>query len=246
MGRVFRWSRPSELLLTAMDKQRFTVSPVSETSLLVLFNEPVGVELSLYIAACGAAVNAHFADMVANTVPSYNALLVTLRPSAAVDCTSRLQELLLTVPRKRVAQQRDVIEIPTWYAPEVAEYLPDILEQTGCGLEELIALHTGREYFVYMIGFCPGFAYMGDLPTELRLPRRTVPQTRIPAGSVALADFQTAVYPLAMPGGWNIVGRTPLVVFDASRKQPSLLQQGDMVRFTAIDKQEYLQRGGVL
>ncbi len=226
--------------------KNFTVSWVAETSLLVRFHEPVGVELSLYIAACGAAVAEHFADTVVNTVPSYNALLITLQPLLAGDYAQELQKVLEEVPRENVAEQRAVVEIPTWYDPEVAEYLPEIIEQTGCDLEQIIDLHTRQDYFVYMIGFCPGFAYMGDLPSELRLPRRTVPQTKIPQGSVALADFQTAVYPLAMPGGWNIIGRTPLIIFDASRNQPSLLQQGDRVRFTAISKEEYLQQGGVL
>ncbi len=224
----------------------FTISQVSETSVLVDFHEPVGIDLSLYIARCGEAVITHFGDAVINTVPSYNALLVTMQPSFEGDCTKELQALLATVARKKSTQQRPVMEIPTWYDQEVAEYMGDILQAAGCSLETLISLHTSQTFFVYMIGFCPGFAYMGDLPEQLRLPRRTVPQTRIPAGSVAIADFQTAVYPLEMPGGWNIIGRTPLTVFDAARKQPSLLQQGDLVRFTAISKTEYLRQGGVL
>ncbi|PID77421.1 MAG: allophanate hydrolase [Deltaproteobacteria bacterium] len=223
----------------------FNLSQVSETSILVSFNQPVGADLSLYIADCGKAVTAHLADMVINTIPSYNALLVTFRPQAGSH-TGKLRDILLTVPQKKEHNQTNIIEIPAWYDQEAAQYLGEILEQTGCTLEQLIALHTREPFFVYMIGFCPGFAYMGDLPAQLRLPRRTVPQTKIPAGSVAIADFQTAVYPLAMPGGWNIIGRTPLTVFDAGRKQPSLLQPGDMVQFKAISKEEYLQQGGVI
>ncbi len=229
-----------------MNKETFTVSQVSETSLLVTFHEPVGVELSLYIADCGKAVNTHLADAVTNTVPSYNALLVTLRPSIEQDYSERLKTVLASVPRGKNNEQKNIIEIPTWYDQEVAHYLDEITREADCSLEELIELHTSTPFFVYMIGFCPGFAYMGNLPEQLRLPRRTVPQTRIPAGSVAIADFQTAVYPLAMPGGWHIIGRTPLTIFDAERDQPSLLQQGDMVQFKAIGKEEYLQQGGVL
>ncbi len=228
------------------DQDAFTVSQVSETSLLVSFHEPVGVDLSLYIADCGKAVNTHLPDAVTNTVPSYNALLVTLRPSMEQDYSEKLKTILLSVPRGKKDRQENIIEIPTWYDQQVAQYLSEILDETGCSLEDLIELHTRDPFFVYMIGFCPGFAYMGDLPKQLRLPRRTVPQTKIPAGSVAIADFQTAVYPLAMPGGWHIIGRTPLTIFDAKRDQPSLLQQGDMVQFKTISKEEYLQQGGVL
>ncbi|PID43862.1 MAG: allophanate hydrolase [Proteobacteria bacterium] len=230
----------------SFNNRSFTVSQVSETSLLVSFHEPVGADLSLFIADCGKAVNHHFAGTVVNTVPSYNALLITLQPSSEQNCVEKLNRVLLAVPRKKTDGQREAIEIPTWYDPEVAEYLDEITEKTGCRLEELIRLHTGQTFFVYMIGFCPGFAYMGDLPEPLRLPRRTVPQTKIPAGSVAIADFQTAVYPLAMPGGWNIIGRTPLTLFDAGRKQPGLLQQGDRVRFKAISREQFLQQGGLL
>ncbi|PIE43302.1 MAG: allophanate hydrolase [Gammaproteobacteria bacterium] len=229
-----------------MNSDSFTISQVSETSLLVSFHEPVSVDLSLFIANCSKAVNHHFADTVVNTVPSYNALLITLQPSSEQNCVEKLNRVLLAVSREKRDEQRDTIEIPTWYDPEVAEHLDEITGETGCSLEELIKLHTGQTFFVYMIGFCPGFAYMGDLPEPLRLPRRTVPQTKMPAGSVAIADFQTAVYPLAMPGGWNIIGRTPLTLFDATRKQPSLLQQGDRVQFKAISKEEFLRQGGML
>ncbi len=228
------------------DNDAFTVSQVSETSLLITFHEQVGVDLSLYIADCGKAVNSHLADAVTNTIPSYNALLVTLRPSMKQNYSEKLKTILLSVPRRKKNGQKNIIEIPTWYDQKVAQYLDEITRETGCSLDELIKLHTREPFFVYMIGFCPGFAYMGDLPKQLRLPRRKVPQTRIPAGSVAIADFQTAVYPLAMPGGWHIIGRTPLTIFDTERDQPSLLQQGDMVQFKAISGEEYLQQGGVL
>ncbi len=229
-----------------MAEPLFTIDQVSENSLLVRFGEPCSTDLSLFIARCGDAVLNHFGDQLLNSIPSYNALLVTFQPWSERNFPGELQNVLADLPRNSRQAAGEVIEIPAWYDAEVAEYMEEILADTGCSLEELITLHTAQPFFVYMIGFCPGFAYMGDLPEKLRLPRRKTPQLKIPAGSVAIADFQTAIYPLEMPGGWHIIGRTPLTVFDASRARPSLLQQGDMVQFKAISRKEFLDLGGVL
>ncbi len=224
----------------------FRITQVAEYSLLVSFQGSVGAGLSQHIARCREAASAHFKSNIINTVPSYNALLMTFQPAATGNIQKEAEQILRSISGKIDIQPRKPTVIPVWYDIEVAEYLEKILEATSCSLHELIRLHTGQTFFVYMMGFCPGFAYMGDLPDTLRLPRRATPKLKIPAGSVAIADFQTAVYPLVMPGGWHIIGRTPLTVFDAGRQQPSLFEQGDLVKFKAISKDTFLQQGGVL
>ena len=112
--------------------------------------------------------------------------------------------------------------------------LDQVAARTGMTRADVIRLHTSREYLVYLLGFAPGFAYLGDLDPALVLPRRPEPRTRVPAGSVAIAGAQTAVYPLATPGGWHLLGTTALRLFDPARRPPALLQPGDRVRFRAL------------
>jgi inhibitor of KinA len=105
--------------------------------------------------------------------------------------------------------------------------------------DEVIALHTDGDYLVYMIGFMPGFAYLGGLTDRLATPRRRSPRTAVPAGAVGIGGQQTGVYPMVSPGGWNLIGRTPLAIFDSTRAEPSLLASGDRVRFRAITRDEF-------
>lgn len=131
------------------------------------------------------------------------------------------------------------VEIPVCYEPEFAMDLEEVSEKTKLSTEEVQRLHVAGEYQVLMIGFAPGHAYMGGLDAKLSVPRRATPRAVVPAGSVAIANDQTVVYPYAISGGWSVVGRTPLRVFDAARAQPSLFGDGDRVRFRAIDKDEF-------
>lgn len=228
-----------------MDR-RYSINQVAENSLLVKYNETFSTQLSVYIARCGDAVTAHFGDKVLNTIPSYDALLITFQPYLADNFLLEVENLLKTISFEQDVDTGDVITIPAYYDHEVAEFLDEILEATSYSLDELIHQHTAKPFFVYMIGFCPGFGYMGELPKQMQLPRRKVPQLKIPVGSVAIADFQTAIYPIEMPGGWHIIGRTPLKVFDAEREQPSLFKQGDLVQFKAISRNEFIEMGGVI
>lgn len=135
---------------------------------------------------------------------------------------------------------RDV-EIPVCYEPEFALDLEELSASLHLPREEIVDRHSQAEYQVLMIGFAPGHAYMGGLDRKLAVPRRAVPRALVPAGSVAIANEQTVVYPYAISGGWSVVGRTPLRVFDAAREVPSLFGNGDRVRFRAIGKAEFLR-----
>ncbi len=131
------------------------------------------------------------------------------------------------------------IDVPVCYGGDLGPDLGEVAAVSGCTEEEVIRLHSGVEYRVYVVGFVPGFAYMGVVDERLALPRRAVPRTKVPAGSVAIAAGQTGIYPMETPGGWHLLGRTPIRPFDPGRAQPVLFQPGDRVRFHAIDRETF-------
>jgi inhibitor of KinA len=132
-----------------------------------------------------------------------------------------------------------LVEIPVCYGGELGPDLDDVARAHGLTPDEVVALHTEAEYLVYMIGFMPGFAYLGGLPAQIATPRRKTPRTAVPAGTVGIGGQQTGVYPLVSPGGWNLIGRTPVKIFDITRAEPTLLLTGDRVRFRAILRAEF-------
>jgi inhibitor of KinA len=157
----------------------------------------------------------------------------TLLLQALQDC-----ELQPTASRK--------IRVPVCYDDAFGPDLAAVATAHGLPVPEVIDLHTSRPYYVYLIGFLPGFAYMGSVDERIATPRRSSPRTMVAAGSVGIAGEQTGIYPFDSPGGWQLLGRTPLRLFDASRSEPALLQPGDEVQFYPIDIAEYntLQQHG--
>ena len=132
-----------------------------------------------------------------------------------------------------------VVEIPVCYSGDLAPDLAAVAERAGLSIDEVITLHAGARYMVQMIGFTPGFPYLAGLDPRLATPRRSEPRTRVPAGSVGIGGEQTGLYPMATPGGWNIVGRTPLAIFDSARAPAALLRVGDEVRFVTISRARF-------
>ena len=132
-----------------------------------------------------------------------------------------------------------VVEIPVCYGGALGPDLEDVASAHQMTSEEVVRIHTSANYLVYMVGFMPGFAYLGGLSPKLATPRRTTPRTAVPAGTVGIGGSQTGVYPLESPGGWNLIGKTPLAVFDIARPQPALLATGDRVRFRSITADEF-------
>lgn len=169
-------------------------------------------------------------------------------PTAPGDAVAEyLQGLLEEIGTEQVwagteEEAANVIHIPVCYSGEYGPDLQTVAEHHGYSVDEVIELHTNREYRVYMLGFAPGFAYLGGMSEKLYAPRKAVPRVQIPAGSVGIGGLQTGIYPLETPGGWNIIGRTPLAMFRPWDKQPTLLRAGDRVRFVAIGPQEFVRR----
>jgi inhibitor of KinA len=132
-----------------------------------------------------------------------------------------------------------VVEVPVCYGGELGPDLAAVAQFGACSEEDVITMHADVTYRVYMLGFVPGFAYMGSVDDRIAAPRRATPRTVVPPGSVAIAGRQTGVYPIATPGGWNIIGRTPMKLFDPNRQQPSCFRAGDSVRFKPITRREF-------
>ena len=132
-----------------------------------------------------------------------------------------------------------LVEIPVCYANEFALDRDDVAQRSGLDWKEVVDLHCGAEYRVHCVGFTPGFPFLGGMPRKLATPRRDVPRKEIPAGSVAIGGAQTGIYPVKSPGGWNVIGRTPLRLFDPQKDPPALLRAGDRVRLRSIIREEF-------
>ncbi len=197
-------------------------------------------------AAAEAVEQALGADLV-DLVPSYASLLI-IYDAMRTDHLSVSQRVHAAVSEMETAASRDSREVvlPVYYAPEAGEDLEALAQKAGLSIEQVIDLHCGTEYRVYAIGFAPGFAYLGQVDERIAAPRLATPRLKVPRGAVAIADRQTAVYPAVSPGGWNLIGRCPVRMFDPAAEPIMPVAVGDVVRFEPIDKQRFLDLGGEL
>ncbi|WP_277053380.1 5-oxoprolinase subunit PxpB [Zestomonas thermotolerans] len=218
--------------------------PAGPEALLLVLAERPEPGLPLRIARLAEMLRAQLGAELTDLVPGWNSLLLhyDLLRTDHRRLAERLRPLLdAWQARPREEGGGRLHEIPIWYA---GEDLPEVAAGCGLSVTEVIALHSGRTYQVGVIGFAPGFAYLSELDERLALPRRATPRTRVPAGSLAIAERQTAVYPQASPGGWHLIGRCPWRLFDARREPPCPLAVGDRVRFVAIDEAAFRREGG--
>lgn len=181
---------------------------------------------------------------VIDLAPSYSTVAVFYAPARIVpfeEFKTQIEHALQTSlePARPRAGAVPVIEVPVCYENEFAPDLGDVAQRAGLSEEEVVRRHSGASYRVSCVGFTPGFPYLTGLPTELATPRRATPRTEIPAGSVAIGGAQTGIYPRKSPGGWNVIGRTPLRLFDHRNEPPAVLQAGDSVRFREISRGEF-------
>jgi KipI family sensor histidine kinase inhibitor len=176
---------------------------------------------------------------VREVAPGYRSLLVVFDPLtiAPSELKVRIQDAAAQ-PASAGLPRPKQITVPVFYGGEYGPDLEGVADYLGIAPEEVIRLHTATVYRVYMIGFTPGYPYMGELPPALAIPRRSTPRTRVPKGSVGIAQRQTCIYSVESPGGWQIIGWTPIELFDPSRQLPSLLEMGDRVKFEAVRQVE--------
>jgi inhibitor of KinA len=208
---------------------------VGDAALLVEFGEAIDPAINRRVLASAQRLEQARLPGVADIVPTYRSVLIHYDPLVlsweAVMAWVRTRAAAIG-PRSSASSRR--IDIPILYGGEFGPDLDFVARTHGLSTEEVIRLHCSVEYTVYMMGFMPGFPYLGGLPPELETPRLETPRTRVRAGSVGLAGKQTGIYPLDSPGGWRIIGHTSVKLFDPALDPPTLLAPGDRVRFVAV------------
>ncbi len=212
----------------------------SDSSLLVVFGSEISLELHQRVLALFTALAGEQDPRLRNLHPGYASLLIDFDPlqMSHEELQSRVEELILERPRAEQVP-REIITIPVCYDAELGPDLADVAAHVGLPPAEVIRLHTSPTYLVYFLGFAPGFAYLGGLPQKLHVPRLATPRLSVVAGSVGIAGNQTGIYPLQSPGGWRLIGRTPLRMFDAEAVSPARVQPGDGIKFAAINRDQF-------
>jgi inhibitor of KinA len=215
--------------------------PCGDKMLLVEFAREISPETHAAVHRLALLLEQANIEGVTEWLPSYCSLGVIYDPlklsyAALVEQLRQLQAVSAEGSSERVSRR---VEIPVAYGGELGPDLAFVAEYHGLSCDEVIALHTNAVYRVYLIGFTPGFPYLGGLPREMHTPRLDNPRVRVPAGSVAIGGQQAGIYPVDSPGGWRILGRTPVRLFDLHRSSPCLVQMGDIVEFRAISHDEF-------
>ena len=211
-----------------------------DKTFFIEFGNAITPELSRRVRHFLLAIeNAGIAGVI-ETVPAYRSLLIYYDPLkiSFVELKDRLEILEQSAGDSKFPKPT-VTEIPTVYDNEYGPDLEFVAEHNGLSTEEVIGIHTSNVYPIYMMGFIPGFAYLGGMSSKIATPRLATPRSRIPDGSVGIAGSQTGIYPTASPGGWQLIGRTPLELFHPQRQPPALLQAGNQVTFVRITPEEF-------
>ena len=212
---------------------------MGDGAVLVEFANVVSPRVNRRVQALVAALDTDPPPGLLDLIPAYRALLVVYDP-LAIGYDVLLGRLRALEGRAEAATAPSrVVTLPVVYGGEFGPDLPAVAAHTRLEVDEVVVRHTARHYLVYFLGFSPGFPYLGGLDPSLATPRLREPRLRVPAGSVGIAGTQTGVYPEATPGGWQLIGRTPLRLYDPGAPEPFLLRPGDELRFTAIDADEY-------
>lgn len=218
-----------------------TISPVGDCAISIDFGQVIDPKINRHIRQTIERIQALQLDGIIELVPTYCALLVQYDAMlySYADMCNIIEPTFSESVTDNDNEKVTVIEIPTVYGGEFGPDLGFVASHNNLSEEEVIAIHSGTDYLVYMLGFIPGFTYLGGMDPRIATPRLSSPRTLIPAGSVGIAGEQTGTYPSDSPGGWQIIGRTPVTMYDMSKEQAALLSAGDYVRYVPIDEQEY-------
>jgi len=222
-------------------------SPLGDRAVLITLGDSIDEATHRRVRAVTARIDASPPVGFVDRVPAFASVAVHYEPMLLDGGDGRSpHETFVTTLQHLLADMRDdalppsrTIDIPVCYGGELGPDLEDVARQHDINAREVIDIHAAGEYLVYMVGFMPGFAYLGGLSSRIATPRRPTPRTAVPAGSVGIGGEQTGVYPLTSPGGWNLIGRTPLRIFDIARAEPALLVTGDRVRFRPLSIDEF-------
>lgn len=222
-----------------------TVTPLGDSAVLLTVAEHLDLDANALARRVATAIRQRGLAWVTDVIPALVTVAVCFDARTAREAAERraaLERLLLEAAGGADARSDPparTVEIPVCYEPAFAPDLAEVAQRTGLTAARVVELHVGAPHRVLMIGFAPGHPYIGGLDPRLAVPRRASPRQRVAAGSVAIANAQTSIYPFAIPGGWNVIGRTPLALFDPAREPASLLGPGDAVAFVAITRGEF-------
>lgn len=221
------------------------IIPASDSTLMIVFGSEISPVLHARVMAWFHALQDRHDVRIRNIHPGYASLLVDFDPLrlSHEELAARIRELT-DEGQRHERQSANTVTIPVCYDGEFGPDLADVAAHNGISTEDVVRLHSSASYLVYFLGFSPGFAYLGGLPEALHTPRLATPRKHVVAGSVGIAGGQTGVYPIDSPGGWRLIGRTPVPMFDPLASSPTRLQPGDAVRFEAIDRATFEEMRG--
>ena len=214
--------------------------PTGDTSVCVEFGNEISEKINSEIRAFNILLNEEKIKGIIETVPTYRSIMVHYDPGVIPykKLIARLKALTGKMDKVEIPPS-DVLEIPVLYGGEMGPDLAFVAQNAGISEDEVVKIHTSTEYLIYMLGFTPGFTYLGGMSDKIATPRLQQPRVKIPAGSVGIAGKQTGVYPIDSPGGWQLIGRTPVKMYDPDREVPILPQAGQYIKFKAVSQAEY-------
>ena len=226
----------------------YTLRPLGDHAVVIQLGESIEQNTHEKVKQVTAYFEKSSIEWLIELVPAFTTVTLFYDPIKALGFTqSRLPyEAVCEDIKRSLAEVKDgqatesrIVEIPVCYGGEFGPDLQEVAKYHGISEKEVIEKHTSGDYLVYMIGFAPGFPYIGGMSSDIATPRKESPRLNIPAGSVGIAGKQTGVYPIETPGGWQLIGRTPLKLFQPEKESPSLLEAGDRIRFKEITLKEY-------
>lgn len=220
--------------------QNYKILIEGDSSVLIVFGDTISTEINQKISSTVRLIREQRIEGVVDMIPTYVSLLINYNPLVITyDALRARLENILRLETKAEESVKRVFEIPVCYGGKFGPDLPNIAEHAGLSEEEVVKIHSSRDYLIYMLGFLPGFCYLGGLDERIHTPRLSSPRIRIPAGSVGIGGSQTGIYPMDSPGGWQLMGMTPVKTYDPEREVPILVQAGEYIRFVAIDEAEF-------
>ena len=219
---------------------------MGDRGLLLEFGDEISQEINEKVRRMAFAIQSEALPGILETVPTYRSLLVLYNPLilSITDLKKRLESIEERLQQSPFPEPK-LIRIPVAYGGKFGPDLESVAEYHHSAPDEIIRLHCSRAYLIYLIGFMPGFPYMGELPEGLMTPRLKTPRLSVPTGTVAIAQKQTGIYSMDSPGGWQLLGRTPVRMFDPGKDPPAYLRMGDRVQFYPISEKEFEEWKGL-